>query len=139
MNTCEIFRHHDEAASRLAAKRGHDHLDFGLTINRCGDWLHLERTGSGLEGRPKIRSTPRRCFGIKHDSDPRRTGRDLRKQVQPLATHCRFLAGETRKVATRTRQARNKAVADWVAHDCKYDRYCLSLAVYRGGHRGAAS
>ena len=45
----ESIRHDDEAASRLAPKRGYDRFDFGVAMNGRCDRLHLERSGSGLE------------------------------------------------------------------------------------------
>jgi hypothetical protein len=43
------IRYDDEAASRLAPKRGYDRFDFGIAMNRRNDGRHLERLGSRLE------------------------------------------------------------------------------------------
>ena len=49
MHPQETIRHDDEAASRLASKRGHDRFDFGVAVNGRYDRHHFERSGRRLE------------------------------------------------------------------------------------------
>jgi hypothetical protein len=43
------IRQDNEAASRLAPKRGYDRFDFGFAMNGRYDRRHLERSGRCLE------------------------------------------------------------------------------------------
>jgi hypothetical protein len=49
MDDHETIWHDNEAASRLASKRGYGRFDFAAAMNGRCDRLHFERPGSGLE------------------------------------------------------------------------------------------
>ena len=49
MDEHKSIRHDDEAASRLAPKRGYDGFDFGVTMNGRCDRLHFEQSTGFLK------------------------------------------------------------------------------------------
>src|SRR5882762_3645250 len=54
--------------------------------------------------------------------DPSNTRRNFLEQLKPLTAHRRFANGKTGYIPTRSRKARDEAIADRIRNDCENDR-----------------
>src|SRR6478672_897774 len=128
MDGHEPVRHGDETAARLSPKSCDDLFDIGLAMDGGREWLHAEFYRGSFHGL----HIDLRIWGrlrIEHHGDPRYAGRDLLKQIQPLAADRRLEIDEAGDVATGTRQALDQASADRIRYSRKHDRNCLRLAL----------
>src|SRR6516162_8078795 len=64
---------------------------------------------------------------IEYDSGPLEAGRDLREQLEPLASQRGFHVGEAGDVPTRAVEPRDDAAGDGLAHGRKDNRDRLRL------------
>ena len=82
-------------------------------MNRRYDRLYREGRSGGFEG-VQVKFGKRRRCRVEQESDPGDARRDLLEQPQPLTGQGRLHIDETGDVATRPREARDEAAADWI-------------------------
>ncbi len=82
---------------------------------------------------PKSCLLPFRRVGVEHDGDPFDAWRDLREQLQQLASNFPFCVDEAGDIPARERKARNETSANRVGDDHKYDRDHPRLLLERCG------
>ena len=94
---------------------GHDKFELGHVAHRGCDRLHYEGRSGSLEVVEVIFGKRRGCR-VEQEGDPGDARRNVLKQLQPLAANRRLRNGEAGDVASRPRQARDKAAADWIGN-----------------------
>jgi len=62
------------------------------------------------------------CLGVGHESGAPEAGRDLLEHREPFPGDAGFVLRDASNITARPRQTRNKARADRVGDDGKYDR-----------------
>src|SRR5262245_44077758 len=112
----------DKAASWLLSERTHGVLDISVTANRTCAWHDVVRVRGALKGRQEILFKMTSGIRTKDDRGPFDGRRELYQQFQPFSSDRGLEVAEPGYVATGTRQRRNKASADWIAHVYKHYR-----------------
>ena len=112
-------------------------VSISASMNGRRDWHDLERPGRRFKRGHKSR------YGtgvarIEHDAGPLESGRDLRKQLKPLAFQRGFPAGEAGDVSGRLVESCDDAGGNGIDHANEDDRDRPRLPLEGNGRRGIA-
>src|SRR5262249_62285193 len=108
-------------AIRCVREGGSEAVDRGVFAPPARRGLDCQSWCSFLNRLPH--GLMRERFRVNDCQDSRDVRRSLLEYLKPLATHRRFVAGETGDIAARTSKTCNKAATDRIADTDKHDRY----------------